>query len=93
MNTSRVTILNCSKSPMRRVTIPKSAPETVLRGHDELMSVFLPLCPLLLLEPQLECDLLSLELNSELDWGGVFSSDNLDGGGETHREHAIPGRR
>lgn len=45
-----------------------------------LMSVFLSLCPLRLLGPQLDCDL-SLELNSELDWGGELSSGNMDGGG------------
>jgi hypothetical protein len=56
-----------------------SAQETVVTGYDELMSIFLSLCPLLLLDPQLDCDLFSLELNSELDWGGGFSSDNLDG--------------
>lgn len=55
--------------------IPMSAQEIVVTGYDELMSVFLSLCPLLLLDPQLDCDLLSLELNSGLDWGGGFSSE------------------
>lgn len=52
-----------------------SVQETVVTGYDELMSVFLSLCPLLLPDPQLDCDLLSLELNSELDWGGGLSSE------------------
>lgn len=90
MSIPRVTILNCSKSPAKQVIL-MSAQETVLTGYDELMSIFLSLCPLLLLEPQLDCDLLSLELNSEIDWGGGFSSDHLDGSGETHFKHARPG--
>lgn len=52
-----------------------SAQGTVVTEYDELMSVLLSLCPLLLPDPQLDCDLLSLELNSELDWGGGFSSE------------------
>lgn len=55
--------------------IPMSAQGTVVTEYDELMSVLLSLCPLLLPDPQLDCDLLSLELNSELDWGGGFSSE------------------
>lgn len=66
-----------------------SVQETVVTGYDELMSVFLSLCPLLLPDPQLDCDLLSLELNSELDWGGGLSS----GSGKAHCKHAVPGWR
>lgn len=58
------------------------ARETADTEPDGLMSVFLFRCCCQYL--LCDCDLLSLTLNSYLDWGGEFTPGNLDRAEETH---------